>query len=187
MPGRDAAAEPYATALAKASDDDLPATSARMNPATDESPAPTVLATVIRGADAYQAPSALISTAPEPPSVTSTLAIPRACSAVAASTISSSSPALAARSKAAASPPVSCASSSELGLMRSNEPTGNAASTASRLASEVSTAILAPVACSPSTSRAYQSTGAPGGNDPDSATQEAPSAASISSNDASAT
>ena len=71
--------------------------------------------------------------------------------------------------------------------MRSNEPTGNAASTASRLASEVSTAILAPVACSPSTSRAYQSTGAPGGNDPDSATQEAPSAASISSNDASAT
>ena len=45
VPGRDAAAEPYATALAKASDDDLPATSARMNPATDESPAPTVLAT----------------------------------------------------------------------------------------------------------------------------------------------
>ena len=149
-----------------------------MKPATEESPAPTVLRTSIRGAVACQAPSAFTRTAPAPPSVTSTFAMPRSRRREAASTMSWRSPRTAASSKAAASPPVSWASSSELGLIRSNDAPGSASNTASRAASEVSTATRHPRGLRRAVSRAYQSVGAPGGRDPDRATHTAPRAAS---------
>ena len=75
---------------------------------------PTVLTTVVGGGVACQAPSAVTSTAPEPPSVASTAPTPRATSTPAAAAAAAGS-----ASMASASPPVSEASSSPLGFIRS--------------------------------------------------------------------
>src|SRR5918993_3424505 len=80
-PGSDALAAPYATAERSRSAGGAPARLARRWPARLQSPAPTVLRTVIAGGGADQRPpSAVDSPAPSPPSVSSTSATPRSCS-----------------------------------------------------------------------------------------------------------
>ena len=110
-----------------------PVDSASRNPARELSPAPTVLRTRVGGGVPNQAPSAVTSTAPSPPSVTKAAPTragtrPRATTATASGSGTPSSRVTEARS----------ASSSSLGLMRSGAPRST---TARRAAPEVSTAI----------------------------------------------
>lgn len=147
--------------------------SAMTYPATEESPAPTVLRTWMRGGVAHQAPSAFTSTAPAPPRVAMTVRTPRPTSSRPAAMLGSGSPAAAAASSASPSAPVSWASSSELGLSRSGAASSKWSASRRSGSSEVSTAILTPSGRSARTIWAYQSLGAPGGSDPDSTAQEA--------------